>query len=285
VNKGITLRPQGNNSISQLGTVAVGAGASTDGLKFQDRAEMYSDLPTTFRKGAAETTALVLASELKTRQGSTAVRLADHRDLRVPLTQPPVKEVLASGVRKLEKSFKNGQRIVQRKWGWQATPTQLTVVTVERELIWRSDGKLTPSGDWLIEHRKTWIPTQGVATKRTGKVSQPSASNETNPASDHYVEIAEAIPDAFIKGAEAMAYLPRPVRGDIVAQVPNPTYFDGRLLGVLNKENVVEAYEISLLRMDDNVALVILALCPINGTEWEVTQAKYLLTTPRVETA
>lgn len=284
--KGLVVRSE-EGAVTRPGNIAVGEGAATEGLTFSTPAEMYSDLPTDFRRGAASSTALALRREAQERQGSTSTALARPEDLRAPMNLPPkvAATTIASGVRKLSRSFKVGDRIVQRKLGWLATPTYIFITTVERELQWREDGKLKPSGAWHIEHRRRYAPKSGVAEKRVGTVAEPLASDASASSSSHYVEEAEQIPDAFVAGAEAMAYLPLAVRGDIVKQVPNPTYFDGRLLGLCAPSGGVSHYEVTVLRMNDDVALVISATKPVAGGTWEVTQAKYELGTPEVEAA
>lgn len=284
----IAIRTAGGSGLAKPGQVNVGSGSSTEGLSFSGRAEEYSDLPTTFRKGASKSTELVLARETRERQAGTSIVLASAVNIQAPVNLPPkiAEGAIASGVRTLSKSFKNGSRIVQRKLGWFASPTYIYVTTVERELAFRDDKKLAPVSEWLIENRRKWTPVGGVASKRVGKVNERPDYSETLASSDRYVEEAEVIPDAFANGVNAMGYLPKTVRGDIALQVPNPTYFDGRLLGIVNpKTKEVDTYEVTLLRMNDNVGLVISATCPIGGSEWTVTQARYQLTTPEVESA
>lgn len=276
------------NGLAKLGSIAVGTGAGTEDLSFSGRAEMYSDLPTTFRQGGASSTALVLRKESDERQAKTSTALARPEDVIAPIHLPPkaAEQTIASGVRKLSSSFKVGNRIVQRKLGWFATPTYIFVTTVERELKWRDDKKLAPATDWFIEHRRRFRPKSGVAEKRVGTVKEVYSNYEEEATTSRFVEAAEQIPDAFVNGVDAMAYLPLAVRGDIVSQVPNPTYFDGRLLGLCEDGGEeVTHYEVSLLRMNDGVALVISAKKPIGGSVWEVTQAKYALTTPEIEAA
>lgn len=278
----------GGKGLARPASIAVGTGAATDELTFSGRAEMYSDLPTTFRKGGASSTALVLRKESEERQKKASTELARPEDVVAPIQLPPkaAEQTIASGVRKLSSSFRVGDRIVQRKLGWFATPTYIFVTTVERELKWREDKKLAPASDWLIEHRRRFRPKSGVAEKRVGTVKETYSNYEDEATTSRFVEAAEQIPDAFVNGVEAMAFLPLTVRGDIVSQVPHPKYFDGRLLGVCEDGGEeVTHYEVSLLRMNDDVALVISAKKPLGGSVWEVTQAKYDLTTPEIEAA
>lgn len=284
----VTLRASQGNSVARPTSISVGTGASTEELTFAGKAEMYTDLPTVFRKGGKASTELVLRKESAERQTKTSTALARPEDVVAPITLPPkaAEQAIASGVRRLSNSFRAGDRIVQRKLGWFATPTYIFVTTVERELKWREDKKLVPASDWFIEHRRRFRPKSGVAEKRVGNVKEVYSDYEAEGVAARYVEAAEAIPDAFVNGVEAMAYLPRAVRGDIVSQVPNPTYFDGRLLGLCEGGGPdVTHYEVSLLRMNDDVAVVISAKKPLKGSVWEVTQAKYQLTTPEIEAA
>lgn len=281
------VQSSGGGGLARASSVSVGEGNSTEGLKFEGRAELYSDLPTSFRVGASSSNAIVLKTEAEKRQGGTSIVLAGTQNLKPPVHIPATvaDSAIASGVRKLSKNFKRGERIVQRKLGWFAMPNYIYVTTVERELQWRDDKKLAPSGPWLIENRRKWVPTQGVADKRVGSVRATPDTYEEG-SSSRYVEEAEVIPDAFLNGASAMGYLPKQVRGDVVVQVPTPNYFDGRLLGFTNqKTGAVDRLEVSLLRMNDNVAIVIYATSDPSTDIWEVTQARYLLSTPEVESA
>lgn len=286
MSNGISLYEGAGQGLSKARAVAAGTGADTTTLTFSGKAEMYTDLPEAFRRGGAASTALVLRKESAERQKTTSTALARPEDVVAPIQLPPkvAETSIASGVRTLSKSYKVGDRIVQRKLGWFATPTYIFVTTVERELKWCEDKKLAPAGDWQIEHRRRFRPKAGAATKRVGHVEE-TLGNAGGDTETRFVEAPEAIPDAFVNGMEAMAYLPLAVRGDIVSQVPHPTYFDGRLLGLCENGPEVTHYEVSLLRMNDDVALVISAKKPLGGSVWEVTQARYELTTPEVEAA
>lgn len=276
-----------DNSLERRGSVAVGESASTEGLSFADKAESYSDLPTTFRTGATESNALVLVKESRERQGSTEVALADPKSIKPPYEVPSHVErtTIAEGVRKLSSNFRSNGRIVQRKVGWLATPSQIFVTTVERELDWVGEKKLRPTGSWLVENRRRWTAIGGTASKRVGKVKEDTSAASAEGPEKRYVESPESIPDAFVAGVNAMSYLPLPVRGDIVSQVPHPNYFDGRLLGVVSPSEELKGYEVNLLRMDDSTAVVISAYKSVDSDEWEVTQARYSLSTPEVESA
>lgn len=275
---------RGSGSLSRRGSVAVGESASTDGLSFSNEAESYQDLPTTFRTGARDSNALVLLKEAQERQGGTSVVLATPDSIRAPrIYEDTASTVIAEGVRKLSSNFRSGERIVQRKFGWRATPTEILVATVERELEWVGEKKLRPSSGWLIENRRRW--NTNPASKRVGRVREDSQEESEQGQEERYVESPESIPDAFIAGVEAMSYLPLVVRGDIVSQVPNPNYFDGRLVGVFSADDVFKGYEVSLLRMDDSTAIVVSAFKDSKSREWEVTQARYALTTPEIESA
>jgi hypothetical protein len=281
------IKTTNNSGLATPGSISVGESASTEGLKFSERAEQYSDLPTEFRKGASSSNAIVLSKEAKERQGNTSVVLASSVNIQTPIYIPPTvaDNAIASGVRKLSKNFKSGNRIVQRKLGWFAMPSYIYVTTVERELEWVGEKKLAPKGPWLIENRRKWVPRQGVAEKRSGVVPVDVESGD-NGSSSRFVEVPEQIPDAFAQGANAMGYLPKVVRGDIASAVSHPNYFDGRLLGLVNPEtDEVDQLEVSLLRMDDTTALVVRGVRSVDGNSWEITQARYSLSTPEVESA
>lgn len=278
-----------NNAVGSYGgSVSAGAGSATKGLTFGKKAEMFDDLPKVFRQGASSSTALVLNSEKNARQKTASTELALPSDIKPPFELPPnlANNSIASGVRKLDKNLKNGNRIVQRKIGWNATPDTIIVVTVERELRWRPDKKLEPASGWFIENRRRYKDKRGVSSKRSGLVREtPESSDYVSDTSVVYENKQEVIPDAFVAGADAMSFLPIAVRGDIVTQIPNPNYFDGRLLGSTNPQGELVEYEVSLLRMNDDHALVVNAVKKVGDDSWRVVQAKYELTTPEIESA
>lgn len=278
---------KGGGAVAKPAFVDPGKGTDIGGVSFGGRALTYEeDMPTKFRSGAKAQTDLVLRKQSK--QSTTDLVLA--RDVVAPKSDRQIKKIekasIASGTRQLEKPRRSMGRIVQRRVGWNATPTQIMVTTAERELTKRDDGKLSPTGDWLIEHRKTFTNTAGAAEKRVGKVKvsapapdapggtqAPSAPTATAPGED-----------SFPEGQFALSLLPAQVRSSAIARVPIPTVFDGAVMLVSDAKSGEETHkEVNVIRMNDRRAVVIQAKLKPNADEWEVSQATYSLSDPEIE--
>lgn len=274
----------------QAGTVSTstpldaGHGADIGTANFGGRALTYEeDIPTRFRHGAKDHGSLALAGSRA--EGPSALVLASEI---TPPDEQHARRVertrIASGARQLDKPRRFMGRIVQRRIGWLATPTEILVTTVERELSPRGDGKLAPAGDWLIEHRKTFSSANGTAVKRSGKV--PITPPDEGPSNHQAQSSHPHHQDAFPEGEFALSFLPAPVRASAIARVPAPTVFDGTVIRVVSAETGKEEHrEVNVLRMDTRSAVVIHAELKPRAHEWEVSQATYVLTAPRIEQA
>lgn len=279
---------RGGGAVAKPAFVDPGKGTDIGGVSFGGRAFTYDkDMPTSFRSGAKAQTDLVLRKQ--TKQSGTDLALA--RDVVAPKSDRQVKKIekasIASGVRQLEKPRRSMGRTVQRRVGWNATPTQIMVTTAERELTKRADGKLTPSGEWLIEHRKTFTNATGAAEKRVGKVKAsapaPGAPSGSQPPSAPSAS-ASAASDSFPEGQFALSLLPAQVRSSAIARIPTPTVFDGAVMLVSDGKTGEEIHkEVNVIRMDDKRAVVIQATLKPNADEWEVSQATYTLSAPEIE--
>lgn len=278
---------KGGGAVAKPAFVDPGKGTDIGGVSFGGRALTYEeDMPTKFRSGAKAQTDLVLRKQSK--QSTTDLVLA--RDVVAPKSDRQIKKIekasIASGTRQLEKPRRSMGRIVQRRVGWNATPTQIMVTTAERELTKRDDGKLSPSGEWLIEHRKTFTNTAGAAEKRVGKVKvsapAPGAPDGTQaPSAPTATAPGE---DSFPEGQFALSLLPAQVRSSAIARVPIPTVFDGAVMLVSDAKSGEETHkEVNVIRMNDRRAVVIQAKLKPNADEWEVSQATYSLSDPEIE--
>lgn len=265
---------------------APGAGLTTADATFEKRGYTYdADMPTAFRKGAAQSTALSLR-----KQGTTSAALARFSDatpLKSDLELAKIAaQSIASGARQLEKPRRAADgRIVQRRVGWRATPMLILIATAERELIKGADGRLRPAGEWLLEHRKTYRNTSGAAKKRTGLIpvreEAPIAMGPSIPATP---PPGADSADAFSEGEFALSFLPPSVRSSVRARIPSPTVFDGTLLQY-STGDVLDRYEVNLIRMDEAHAVVVQASRAPDATHWDVSQAAYTLHVPEIEQA
>ena len=278
---------KGGGAVAKPAFVDPGKGTDIGGVSFGGRALTYEeDMPTKFRSGAKAQTDLVLRKQSK--QSTTDLVLA--RDVVAPKSDRQIKKIekasIASGTRQLEKPRRSMGRIVQRRVGWNATPTQIMVTTAERELTKRDDGKLSPSGEWLIEHRKTFTNTAGAAEKRVGKVkvSAPAAGAPDGTQAPSAPTATAPGEDSFPEGQFALSLLPAQVRSSAIARVPSPTVFDGAVMLVSDAKSGEETHkEVNVIRMNDRRAVVIQAKLKPNADEWEVSQATYSLSDPEIE--
>lgn len=279
---------KGGGAVAKPAFVDPGKGTDIGGVSFSGRALTYDeDMPTKFRSGAKAATELALRKQAK-QSGTDLVRA---RDVVAPKSDRRVKKIekasIASGTRQLEKPRRSVGRTVQRRVGWSATPTQIVVTTAERELSKRDDGRLSPSGEWLIEHRKTFTNASGPAEKRVGKVGTsapaPGVSNDSSAPSGPPAQASSA-GDAFPEGQFALSLLPAQVRASVIARVPTPTVFDGAVMLVSDSNTGEEDHkEVNLIRMDDKRAVVIQAKLKPKLDMWEVSQATYSLSVPEIE--
>lgn len=279
---------RGGGAVARPAFVDPGKGTDIGELSFGGRALTYEeDMPTKFRSGAKAQTELVL----RKRANPSSTDLVVARDVVAPKTDRQIKKIekasIASGARQLEKPRRSMGRTVQRRVGWNATPTQIMVTTAERELAKREDGKLAPAGEWLIEHRQTFTNTAGAAEKRVGKVKvsapAPGAPEvpQAPPAPSSGVSGAG---DSFPEGQFALSLLPAQVRSSAIARVPAPTVFDGAVMLVSDSKTGEETHkEVNVIRLDDKRAVVIQARLKPKSDEWEVSQATYTLSAPEIE--
>lgn len=266
------------------------AGPASDitAADFSGKAITYdADMPTAFRRGAAAAGTALVAR--RTAAGSAGTGLVRAVKVVAPkpvaVTEQIARQVIASGARQVEKPRRSGGRVVQRRVGWQATPTMVVVTTAERELRARDDGRYAPTGPWEVEHRMTFRCAGGAAEKRVGKVAfdtpadaVASGQGEASAASERGQD------DTFPEGTNALSFLPRSVRVSALARVPQPTVFDGTVLQYADAASgAVHHQEVNVIRMDAATAVVILARRDPDATLWEVSQAVYALGEPEVE--
>lgn len=265
---------------------APGVGLTTTDAVFEKRGYTYDeDMPTAFRKGAAQSTALALHRQGK---ASTALaRFSDATSLKSDLELAKIaSQSIASGARQLEKPRRAiDGRIVQRRIGWRATPMLIVVATAERELAKGTDGRFRPAGEWLLEHRKTYRNTQGAARKRKGLVpvdEEPPAT--TGPLIPPTPPGGSDSAEAFTEGEFALSFLPPSVRTSVRTRILTPTVFDGTLLQYATGD-ILDRYEVNLIRMDEEHAVVVQASRTPTATQWGISQASYTLHAPEIEQA
>lgn len=291
---------RGGGGLARPGSGATpdpGKGTSLSQVTFAGKGYTYAgDIPTQFRQGAAEqNSALALRRKAKG-QGlggsSGAVALYDPSKVVAPKSSEALakieSKVIASGARQLPQPRRSLGRTVQRRIGWQATPTLIVITTAERELLQGDDGKYRPQGDWLIEHRKTYRNLGGAAAKRVGTIpddpEEAPTTQGSTPAASSAATGGASADDAFPEGAFALSFLPSPVRSSVRGRVPNPTVFDGTSLQFSDPQTQKPSrLEVNVIRMDEKRAVVVQATKVPGETSWSVSQATYALGEPEVE--
>lgn len=282
-NTGAVTRPAPTNP---------GQGADINEVTFAGKALTYeADIPTQFRAGAKKQTQAHLQKAGNHPGNALAVQARHTIAPKPPRQIAKIEQAsIASGVRQLDKPRRSLGRIVQRRVGWNATPTQIMVTTAERELAKRPDGRLAAAGDWLIEHRKTYTNTLGAALKRKGTIPatdqapQPASAAPGNPTAFASPAAAGAGDEAFPEGRFALSLLPAQVRSSVISRVRNPTLFDGAVVLVSDAATGEERHkEVNVIRMDDTKAVVVQATLKPDMGQWEVSQASYSLSAPEIE--
>lgn len=288
-------RAPGTGSLTRGGSRAVESGQAIamSQLSFTSTVIDYAkDLPRRFRVGVKDSTDVALRAGKDARSGgelilasSVTPTIITPRDDAV--TRKVEKATIASGVRQLDKPRRSSGRVVQRRVGWQATPDRIVITTVERELKKNDAGKYSPSGNWLIEDRRTYKEASGRAAKRTGSVAADSENTSPESSSPGTSASMEAnVAEKFSEGAQALGTLPSTVRASAIARVPTPRQFDGVIVQYSNPSTgKPESLEVNVLRMDTERAVVIQAARDITGSSWSVSQAAYKLTAPEIEQA
>lgn len=207
---------------------------STEGLSFDQPALGWHDLP------------------------AAALKLAPDAGV--------VSEVVTqlSGARKLADG-----RLVQERIGYRATTGKLVLVTAERTLTRRPDGKLAPTGPWSLTQSETHTASAPV-TRRTGTVSPGVLHTATSSTA-----AGPGPSRAHASGVDSEAWLPSSVRAGLVKTVPTPSVHIGAFLlwtlGVGGGEPIVD-----VLRLGGDRGVVVRAVRPDRpDADWRVSQLTY----------
>lgn len=174
----------------------------------------------------------------------------------------------------------------QLRTAWRAYPDQIFLARLIRPLSVGQDGRQRPSGQWLHHTDETRrVTTEPVKT--VGRLAADVAQGGTVPTSrDGAADVASMPADV------ALSVLPGAVRGTVVRAVPQPAVWLGGLTRITRGPLAIPiSNEISLLRMDDVRAVVVLATralpAHLHGADpgvataalaqatWDVTQITY----------
>lgn len=284
MNNDLTLRTARAGGLSNPAAAPdVGGDSDITQAQFTAKGLIYdTDMPTRFRVGASNSTEVTIR-----RRG--ALTTAQVRPPRAAAESARItKDTIASGVRQLDKPRRNNQRVLQRRIGWQATPSLIVVSVAERELEQTEPGKYRPvSAEWLMEHRSTYRNKDGKAQKRVGTVPFDSTTSTTEtPSTDSQEQAQQSVREQFPEGADALSYLPRAVRASVISRVPSPTVFDGTVMQFSDPQTgQIQRLQVDVLRMSSTTATVVQATVAPGGQAWEVSQAVYALDVPEVEQA
>lgn len=188
-----------------------------------------------------------------------------------------IEKAMAGQVTQLDKPRRKPDgSIVQRRIAWSATSSAVTISVIERDLTRRDDGKLTPTGQWLLDTRTTHTHLGDKATLRMGAVAFDTQTGTSEPTADF---VADTINEIEVAGETVLPYLPIAVRAQLIRAVPEPTIFYGQMLMFPHDGH----HEIHLLRLDDTTAVAIYAEAARNARAWSLKQATYTLGHPQVE--
>lgn len=237
-----------------------GAGADISTIDFTAKALHFNDLPATFPTGNA----LVPAGPNQQTPEPTD-------------TRRPGEELLAHVTRQHPKPFRlQDGTVVQRRTGWAVYPSRIVTVTAERPLTKTDTGAYRPIGNWNMVRRET-ATVEGRADRTVGNVPIDPADSTTSdgtPTQQHPTANTEAT--RFPEGANALTYLPAPVRRSLYARIPEPTMFDGKAVQYIDNGT----YEVAVLRRSGRTAVVAIGELPPASPTWKVTMLTYTFTQP-----
>ncbi|GAA1865033.1 hypothetical protein [Myceligenerans crystallogenes] len=165
-------------------------------------------------------------------------------------------------------------RYFRRRTGWWADQSRIVTAIGEQELAPRADGKFRASGGWsqatLQEFRALEVPRRRVGDVRhdTGFVPDGAAASPGGGG------------NPFQDALEQVAYLPEPVRRGIAARIGEPTFFEAQAIRY-TPDRGWPYHTVSVLKMDDVAALVVLASRQERAATWQVEQVDYRLSAQR----
>lgn len=170
-------------------------------------------------------------------------------------------------------------RHFMRRIGWQSRYQSIVLVVSERDVLPQPDGRFKPSGEWKIiqisEHNGV-----GPVKERTGDVVDDSLNPELakRPGTHGQTSGNPAVPSEkqFASAHKDLQYLPRAVRAGVLKLVPSPTFFHCQALR-FSTDGAPTHHTVSVLRMTEENAVVILASRQQGAGTWQVQQLSYKL--------
>ena len=222
------------------------------------------------RTGGGSAAAHSQASSLSTASLAWTAPVIDVEDLAHNAAKhAPARNALASVAVQLRGARRTATSPVQTRLGFRAYADHLILLTAERQLAQRSDGKLTPTSEWQITEVRQ-IKAVATATRRGGTFE---AGRLSGPGSGHAGETVAREAEA---AAHAEQYLPPEVRQGLVASVPRPLVHLGELVQLTGVGKPPEQHVV-VLRADDRQAVLVCATRPDRAdaswisTEWRWT--------------
>lgn len=174
--------------------------------------------------------------------------------------------------------------------GFHAYQDRLVLVTAVRPLVKQPNGTMKPAGPWIHHEGHVLRPAQPpVRTRGSVPPGNPAQAKAEAAAG------GAKVPAPQRRGADTYTYLPAPVRNTATKAVPTPSVFLGQLLQWSGDNDLPTRHRISVLRMDEHRAVVILAerghaeversAEQLAAMDWEVTQITYDLDTTATQVA
>jgi hypothetical protein len=171
-------------------------------------------------------------------------------------------------------AIRNGIGIArQRRAAFRAYANRAVLLSAEREMTKRADGRYKPASPWSITESKTLSTAGGAqAIRRTGTVAAGRLAAEPSSAS-----VTETPKREHLSGITTAAYLPPDVRARLLHEIPTAENYMGELIQWQRGKSFEQ--EIVLLRHGTSTAIVVQARRPDGNplAPWNVTQLTYPL--------
>jgi hypothetical protein len=157
----------------------------------------------------------------------------------------------------------------RRRVGFRAWPSEIVVVVREQPLAPRADGRMSirgPYGPPVVSRRLAAEP----AVRRIGDVPV-DPPDPTPPAGDPSSDRRHR------RAFDQLAFLPAPVRRSVLQRAPAPTHFIAEAIR-LDPSSAAPCHRVSVLRMDEHTAIVVVGSRQHRARHWQVDQRTYVLT-------
>lgn len=181
----------------------------------------------------------------------------------------PAHNALASVADQLRGARRTQKGPVQTRLGFRAYAGHIVLLSSERQLTERPDGKLAPTSTWQITNVRE-LKAVAKAARRSGTFE---AGRLSGPGSGH---AGGTVAREAESAVHAEQFLPAAVRQSLTAAVPRPAVHLGELVQLTGAEKAAEQHVV-VLRADSRNAVLVQARRPDRpdaswtSTEWRWT--------------